>query len=238
MYTAHAQCRRGSARGLIVSLGGQEGLTGGRVIAGDVMARKQNEPCELAAVSALLAERKLDAVRFTKEEMRSGQTPDFKVLRDGELVAFCEVKSTHDYWLDDQLDAAPPGEVVGGSRDDPTFNRLSNAIHKAVGQFDSVNPSLDHLNLLVIVNYDDMSGPDDLRETLTGEFWSSDGSRHATTKHISEGRIKDEKHRIDLYAMLNAKSGKLEGCIINESDLSRAERVCVLMKLNRERIYR
>jgi len=41
-----------------------------------------------------LAEKGLTTERFSKEEMRCGKTPDFRVLKGDELRAFCEVKSS------------------------------------------------------------------------------------------------------------------------------------------------
>ena len=58
------------------------------------------------------------------------------------LAGYCEVKSPRDDWLDEQLERAPPGMIVGGGRPDPTFNRIARNIVKAVKQFDAVNP--DH----------------------------------------------------------------------------------------------
>ena len=88
-------------------------------------------------VLKLFADRGLKAVRFTQAEMRQGtKTPDFQVFRGDDLVFYCEVKSVErDRWLDDKLDSVVPGTTVGGSRDDPTFNRLTADIHTAAKQF-------------------------------------------------------------------------------------------------------
>jgi len=58
--------------------------------------------------------------------MQVGKTPDFRVVRGGELVAYCEVKSPNDPWLDEKLEEVPAFTIVGGARSDPTFNRLAN----------------------------------------------------------------------------------------------------------------
>ncbi len=92
---------------------------------------------------------------FAKNEMRDLKTPDFRLSRDGVEVVLCEVKSfLRDEWLEDQLKQAAPGELVGGLRPDPIFNRISNAVHTAFKQFESVN--FDHrlLNFLFFVNHD------------------------------------------------------------------------------------
>ena len=85
-----------------------------------------DESADLALVSAWLEQCGLTATRFTQAEMQVGKTPDFRVVRGGELVAYCEVKSPNDPWLDEKLEEVPAFTIVGGARSDPTFNRLAN----------------------------------------------------------------------------------------------------------------
>ena len=73
-----------------------------------------------------------------------------------------------DEWLDKQLALAPPLTLVGGSRPDPTYNRISKYVYSAVGPFDAANPAMDLPNVLAIVNGDDGSGFTDLIQVLTG----------------------------------------------------------------------
>ncbi len=92
-------------------------------------------------VKKYLEERGFTCKRFSKKETRAGKTPDFRVFRNGDFVFFCEVKSSpKDYWLDKLLEGAPPGQIVGGGRSDPIFNRLTTDIHSAVKQVEAVNP--------------------------------------------------------------------------------------------------
>ena len=202
------------------------------------MPRGPYEEADLQLVSDYLAKLGLDAVRFTKADQRTGKTPDFKVMRGGELVAYCEVKSPRDDWLDEQLDKAESFQIVGGARNDPTFNRIAALVHKAVGQLDAVNPDLSKRNILAVVNHDDKSGINDLRETLTGIFHGADGSRTVTMPQISEGRIKDEKRRIDLYLWFDRKTSKLEGCFFTQPDGARLDDVCALFGLDKDKIRR
>lgn len=77
-------------------------------------------------VQTYLASFGLRVERFTKAEMRQGRTPDFRVYAGHELAFYCEVKTAQeDEWLDEQLAAAPPLALVGGSRPDSTYNRIS-----------------------------------------------------------------------------------------------------------------
>jgi hypothetical protein len=201
------------------------------------MRRGPNEDADIALVEELIfAPRGLALRRFAREETLATRTPDFRVFQNDELVGFCEVKSPRDDWLDDQLDIAPPGQIVGGARPDPTFNRISRHVEKAASQFDAVNPDKALFNVLVFVNHDDTSCYADLRETLTGMFYANDGTQHPTMMHIAEGRIREAKHRIDLYVWINAKGHRIEGHIVNEADPERVQAVCRLLVLNPKKI--
>ena len=92
-------------------------------------------------VSTFLQCHGLNQMRFNKGELRTlGKTPDFKVHSEGELVAFCEVKSI-------------VGDDFEGCRDDSTYGSMQNRIHESVKQFRSVNPDHQIPNILALVNH-------------------------------------------------------------------------------------
>ena len=147
--------------------------------------------------------------RFSKEELRSGKTPDFRVYRADELVFYCEAKHIQkDGWLNRQMEESQPGELVGGLRKDPIFNRLAEHIHKSSQQFAAVNPSRKFANVLVLVNSDQICGFPDLLAVLTGNFYVEGGGAEPIYRNISEGRIRDEKKTIDLYVWFNEWKGE------------------------------
>ncbi|AOU99530.1 hypothetical protein BI364_04225 [Acidihalobacter yilgarnensis] len=155
-------------------------------------------------VKDYLEERGFIVERFPKEDTRVGKTPDFQVFRNGEFLFYCEVKSSsQNQWLDEQLKHAVPGELVGGGRSDPIFNRLENHIHGAMKQFDAVNEGQTHPNVLVFVNHDVMCGFNDLLAVITGNFYADDGTVHPIYRKFSNGRIKNEKERVHLYIWLD-----------------------------------
>lgn len=136
--------------------------------------------------------------------MNEGQTPDFRVFAEDGLAFYCEVKTAQkDEWLKKQLVDAPPLTLVGGLRQDPTYNRVSNYIHGAVAQFDAVNPLVDVPNILAIVNGDDIGGFADLIHVLTGNAYCESGDVIPIFRSVSEGRIKEEKLRVHLYLWLD-----------------------------------
>jgi len=151
----------------------------------------------------------LKAERFSAAEIGQGKTPDFRIFRSGELVAYCEAKHVqHDDWLDEKLKTAKSGELVGGPRHDPIFNRLVGHIHKAYKQFTAVNPHRQYPNILVFVNSDKQSDNRDLVAVMTGNAYIEGGGQEPIYKAYSEGRIRKEKFAIDLYLWFDESKGK------------------------------
>lgn len=147
----------------------------------------------------------LRSERFDKTELGVGKTPDYRVYINGELAFYCEVKNTQkDMWLDEKLEKATPGEIVGGLRKDPMFNRLSAHIHKARKQFDAVNNNESLPNVLAFYNEDQQSGFLDLLAVTTGNFFSESGAVFPIYKNFSEGRIKSDIERIHLFIWIDA----------------------------------
>ncbi len=125
--------------------------------------------------------------RFKRQEIRRGKTPDYRVFKGTQLVAYCEAKHIQrDDW-------------AGGLRSDPVFNRISNHIHEAAQQFRAVNPVHEYPNILVFANSDRMCDTKDLDSVITGLFRVAGGKDEAIYSQYSEGRIKAEKHSVDLY---------------------------------------
>jgi len=147
----------------------------------------------------------LTCVRYTKDELRAGgKTPDFKVYKAEEFVLHAESKLIQeDRWLDNQLKAAPPGTLAGGSRPDPIPNRIATDIYIAAKQFSAVNPNHEYPNVLVLTNSDHQCDISDLRAVIEGDVEFEGGLIEPMFKHISEGRIGVPKHTIDLYVWCN-----------------------------------
>jgi hypothetical protein len=145
-----------------------------------------------------------------------GRSPDFQVLLNGTPVAYCELKSPQDDWLDKLLDQAKPCEIVGGARNDPVFNRIQRLTNKAATQFQSINPNRVLPNILCFVNHDNSSSYADLREIFTGFFHTSDGSRHLTMPHVASG-LSRAKQEIDVCIWINSLNNKIEGYLFNQN---------------------
>jgi hypothetical protein len=202
--------------------------------------RKPDEDLDLKLVERLVFGARHDLIlqRFGHAETVAGRTPDYRVLRGETLVAFCEVKSPRDDWLDEQIAAAPPGQIAGGPRSDPTFNRIARHVEKAASQFDAVNP--DHVvpNILMFVNHADASGFGDLRETLTGVFHAEGGGTFPTLTHISDGWISEARRKIDLYVWIDRKTSRVQGYLFNELEPQYVSTICDLLGLDPNKIER
>jgi len=158
-----------------------------------------------------------------------GRSPDFQVSLNGTLVAYCELKSPRDEWLDKLLVHAKPCQIVGGARNDPIFNRIQRLSNKAAKQFQAINPNRVLPNILCFVNHDTASSYADLREVFTGFFHASNGSRHLTMPHVASGLDKAKQH-IDVCIWINFQNNKIEGYLFNQDATpSYLTQVCKLL---------
>lgn len=190
-----------------------------------------DEQSDLKLVESYLTTKGLIASRFSLAETQRGKTPDFRLTRGNELVAYCEVKSPHDPWLDRLLDEAVPGTIVGGLRDDPVFNRLSRLLTKAVEQFEAVNPERTAFNILAYVNHDKACGFDSLRATVTGYFYAKGGVRSARLLHPAEGRLREPISKIDAILWFDAKQNRMVDAMINDINQERENKIRLMLNL-------
>lgn len=162
----------------------------------------------------------------------SERTPDFRVISNGAVVAYCELKSPQDDWLDKLLDLAKSFLIVSGTREDPIFKKIRKHANKASKQFEAHNPTRKVPNILLFINHDDTSDFRDLREAFTGYFHASDGSRHATMLDIATS-LNRAKSQIDLCIWVDAKSRRVQGFYMNEdANPNHLNQLCMLFGKN------
>jgi hypothetical protein len=190
------------------------------------MPTPYDERADLDLVAAYLAAHGLSAERFSKEETLTGKTPDFRVLKGGAIVAYCEVKAPQDDpWLDDLLRDAPSDTIVGGARPAPTFKRLARHLIKAASQLAAVNPNQTELNILAYVNHEAATRYADFHEMLTGRFIATDGKQFQTMRPPAKVR------EIDVYLWFEGTTKP--SAIVNDADPERVRRVCALLDFPR-----
>jgi hypothetical protein len=203
------------------------------------MSRKPDEDADVALVERLVFERQgLNLERYSRAETLAGRTPDFKVVQAEATVAFCEVKSPRDDWLDEQLEVAPAFEIFGGLRDDPTFNRIARHVRKAASQFNAVNSDHTIPNILVFVNHAERNGFNDLYETLTGFARTESGENIATMMHIAQGRIGEARSKIDLYVWADSTTARVQGYLFNDHNPDHVDTLRNLLDIGPRRIRR
>jgi len=173
--------------------------------------------------------------RFDKSQLAGGKSPDFKVYSNEDLALYCEVKSPQeDTWLNGELEKADAGEIVGGLRKDPVFNRLSAHIHKSRKQFDAVNKDEELPNVLAFYNQDQQSGFLDLLAVTTGNFFAEGGGVFPIYKNFSEGRIKTDIERIHLFIWLDAY--KPHRFLFNLSNHRHQDQLCSIFGYDPEKL--
>lgn len=91
--------------------------------------------------------------------------PDFRLFIDGNLFAYCELKSIVPYeLLSSQL---PSGQICQVELNkDPSFNNIQNKIHEASIQLQSANPYHDLPNILFFINHNRHRNVGDLKEVI------------------------------------------------------------------------
>lgn len=130
-----------------------------------------HEELDLRQVRNFFAARGVKAERIPEQATK---TADFKILKDGKVVAYCEVKSPQDVFVErvkDAITSVPPGSLGGVIERGECcrqYRCMERAATKAVEQFNSVNPTHNVPNILVFVNRDTVSCESDFVEAVTG----------------------------------------------------------------------
>lgn len=157
------------------------------------------------------------------------KSADLKVLKNDVLVAYCELKSPREELLDKEV---KPCQIIVGSRNDPTFNRIGRLAQKAAKQFRAINDIRSLPNILVFVNHDNASGFGDLIETFTGLFHATDGSRHVTMPQVAS-RLVHAREQIDLCIWIDGKTSTVQGFFFNRDTVPNyLNQLCALLDKN------
>ena len=132
---------------------------------------------------------------------KAGKTPDFRILRERQIVAFCEVKSPQDVFTERLRDAVigAKGQLAGiieVGHPSRQYRCLERAAKKAAAQFDAENAAHSVPNILMIVNHDAHSDVSDFLEVLTGYF----GGRRVGNA------LRDEIPQIDAYLWIDTRT--------------------------------
>jgi hypothetical protein len=145
--------------------------------------------------------------KLVESRVSGVKSPDYEVLSDGKRAAVLEVKllgriqpTAENGWERD-------GSTGFMTREDNSVSRVGKAIHQAYKQL-STYPGV---RVLAFVNDDSMDFLT-LREALEGYLvYGTEETglyKNLAGRKVAEGRIRDEKHGIDLYLWINRYEGR------------------------------
>lgn len=177
----------------------------------------------------------VEAVRLPEAKTK---TPDFKLIKNGQLKGYCELKSPRDDWIFAVAKEVKPGEIRQERREDPTAHALARVIGKAAAQFDAANADHAHPNILVIVSHARRRGPADLHLVIGG-VPMPDGGRRFLLADPDEKNVKkalekqqklfDDARKIDLFYWIDAHTKKVSH-VVNADGLRQRE-ACDLLNI-------
>jgi large subunit ribosomal protein L30 len=139
---------------------------------------------------------------YDKAALNRGKTPDFKLMKDGELVGYCELKSLFDPAV---LEDPPEGEMVV-RRNLPFYRKLGQNVRAAVEQLNAKNPGHDKPNVVVFVSHTSEIERKDLIATIAG-LPLPDGKPLFMLGRKMQGQVCDAARKIDLIIWIDATSG-------------------------------
>jgi ribosomal protein L30 len=131
--------------------------------------------------------------------LNRGKTPDFKLMKDGELVGYCELKSLFDF---EALEDPPEGGMAV-RRNVPFYRKLGQHIRGASQQLDAENPAHDKPNIMVFVCHTPEIERKDLRATIAGLPLSTGRALFMLGKKM-QGQVCEAARKVDLFLWIDA----------------------------------
>jgi hypothetical protein len=162
----------------------------------------QDEAADHKLVERFFANRGMSAVRIPETTTKR---PDYRISKGAKLVAYCEVKSPQDVFVERVEDAILEGKggiIETGYGNDYRQGRcLARAATKAAAQFAAVNPDHAVPNVMMIVNHDSTALAEDFTQIITGQL--------GALGHVGKP-LRDDIPEIDVYLWMDVKDGRVE----------------------------
>jgi ribosomal protein L30 len=147
---------------------------------------------------------------YSEAELKRGKTPDFKLLKNGKLCGFCELKSPRDDYIFERPEA---GEAAV-RKNLPFHRKLGSHIRHAGQQFDAVNPDRSLPNIMVFVTHAPDIERRDLHATVAG-LPAPDGKRIFMLPRKMQEQVLSAAGKIDLFLRIDAENGTLQHVSVN-----------------------
>jgi hypothetical protein len=128
-----------------------------------------------------------------------GKPPDFKLMKNGQLIGYCELKSLFDF----EVIEDPPEGRMAVRKNLPFYRKLGQHIRGASQQLDAENPSHDKPNVLVFVTHTTEIERRDLIATIAG-LPLSDGKALFMLGKKMQRQVCAAARKVDLFLWIDA----------------------------------
>jgi len=145
-------------------------------------------------------------------DLKRGKTPDFKLLKDGKLCGFCELKSPRD----DFIFETPERGDCAIRKNLPFHRKLGSHIRHAGQQFCAVNPDHSLPNIMVFVTHAPDIERRDLHATISG-LPAPDGKRIFMLSRKMQEQVLDAARKIDHFLWIDAEKATCQHVGVNEA---------------------
>ena len=139
---------------------------------------------------------------YDKAALNRGKTPDFKLMKGGQLIGYCEVKSL----FDPEVLKDPPEGATAVRKNLPFYRKLGQHVRGAVKQLNAENPAHDKPNVLVFVSHTPEIERKDLIATIAG-LPLPDGKRLFMLGRKMQGQVCEAARKIDLFLWIDSTTG-------------------------------
>jgi hypothetical protein len=140
---------------------------------------------------------------FDKAELNRGKTPDFKLMKDGQLVGYCEIKSLFDPGV---MEDPPEGEMAV-RKNLPYYRKLGQNVRAAAQQLDAVNGQREKPNVVVFVSHSRDIERKDLIATIAG-LPVPGGPPLFMLGRKMQGQVCNAARKVDLFLWIDAETGE------------------------------
>lgn len=142
---------------------------------------------------------------FDDTAMKLGKTPDFKLIKDGKTVGYCEMKSPRDDFI---FETPEPGGVAI-RRNLPFYRKLGSQIIQAAKQLEAQNQDHGVPNVMAFVSHTPDIQRRDLSATIAG--LPVEGGRPVfMLGRKMQQQVIDAARKIDIFLWIDAEKRTLQ----------------------------
>jgi large subunit ribosomal protein L30 len=167
---------------------------------------REKEVHDEAADAALLRELAFDPRAIVPEpypdaDRKRGKTPDFKLMKDARLSAYCEMKSPRD----DYIFEMPPDGGPAIRKNVPFYRKLGRHVRDAAQQLEAVNPDRKLPNIVAFVSHCPDIERRDLIATIAGLPVPDSNRRVPLLGRKLQEQVIEAARKVDLFLWVDAK---------------------------------